>query len=908
MRTRRLLALTLMVCLGLPFSLSAQDTPTPEPSTNTPEPPTATFTDLPSATPVPPTDTPLPTETSLPTATLEPSFTPTELPSPTLTPTFTLAPSETMTETWTPTPSITASAIETATATATHTATPLPPEPGLQLQFWRTFDEGGDFFADFYGERTGLVYAGLSGYTLFLNNRALAVTAQDYGDVVAQATFILTDGNARLSVRAADFQTVSGYTAAIRVDGQLTLLRDGVEVANALLPISEAYTVRLSAFGDMIRIAVNGAEVLQYVDPQPLLGGLVTLGSTIPDTGWVLSDDVQIWTEATEEMSSFAAALAPNAAAFYRDVLGSNERMLFTGNNRLYYISNNFQPEEIEIPLQAALTLFSDGAFSPDGNWVAYACQQTVGAQGICVSRPDGSDFSLALTYVPPPCTGRYCFPDETTHTFRKPVWSPSGTQLAYTHEIVTSGNDGNYYEASIELRAFDLTTGTLTGTATELSGSHLCQSTVVWFGDTIYCNSFGSLTLGGNRYTEGILAINTVTNTSQLAVQLGIRYSGNVWEHCGEMAAAPIGISNNVRFVCSRMTHQYSYPTSIIRFNLALFTLNNPTAQDWIYPTPISGTIGNQMLSPNSDRLVYTSNGVTMLSAFNLETGQRQQPQPYGAIPLFYDMSQWQTCVTTGCSVPVQPTATPIVTATPLPLPTDELEGQPCQEDYLDYLNRLPLGTAVGEREDYEWWWRVQRYNQNYRPRPTGNDAEGNSVSVQVHHTSQGLWMEEAFRLDIARSFYDQTAHLNAPGIMMPRDNHREANRLNLLTANEANEISWEQMWSEEDFQRYSPSMSREDFTSIAFQMLNAARTPRKCVELFKKRFLEFSYELICRATLEGIINDLPIQARQLKAWIEEETGLSIDAIACSQTPRITVVSNSIRERLSVRREEAYA
>ena len=135
-----------LIFLVLPEALQPTATPIPPTETPTPTPtvaaptatpePTATFAPPPSPTPVvlPPTETPTPTETPEPTATFTPA--PTDTPTPT--PTNTATPEPTATHTPTPVPTDTPAPTATATntpvptSTSTPTATPEPtmtPEP-----------------------------------------------------------------------------------------------------------------------------------------------------------------------------------------------------------------------------------------------------------------------------------------------------------------------------------------------------------------------------------------------------------------------------------------------------------------------------------------------------------------------------------------------------------------------------------------------------------------------------------------------------------------------------------------------------------------------------------------------------------------------------------------------------------
>ncbi len=125
-----------LIFLVLPEALQPTATPIPPTETPTPTPtvaaptatpePTATFAPPPSPTPVvlPPTATPTPTETPVPTATFTPA--PTDTPTPTPTSTATPEPTATPVPTDTPAPTATATFTPVPTSTSTPTAIPEP--------------------------------------------------------------------------------------------------------------------------------------------------------------------------------------------------------------------------------------------------------------------------------------------------------------------------------------------------------------------------------------------------------------------------------------------------------------------------------------------------------------------------------------------------------------------------------------------------------------------------------------------------------------------------------------------------------------------------------------------------------------------------------------------------------------
>ncbi len=113
----------------IPPTETPEPTPTPVTPTATPE-PTATPVPPPSPTPVvlPPTATPIPTETPVPTATFTPvpTDTPTPIPTDTPTPVPTTTKTPTPVPTDTPAPTATATHTPTPTNTSTPTSTPQP--------------------------------------------------------------------------------------------------------------------------------------------------------------------------------------------------------------------------------------------------------------------------------------------------------------------------------------------------------------------------------------------------------------------------------------------------------------------------------------------------------------------------------------------------------------------------------------------------------------------------------------------------------------------------------------------------------------------------------------------------------------------------------------------------------------
>lgn len=286
---RILSAAMVAVCFAflLPLTITAQDADTTaEPiaaMTDEAEAPTELPTEAPTETPAP-TSEPLPTAipTDIPTEVIEtPIIEPTA--EATVEPTDDFVPS---------TPIV---------VTDEPTAT-LPPEPALRLLAAETFDSG-DLSRWRRGAGWSLV-AVEGGQSLELRETSGAIQFAEgsFRDVAVQARFQLTTGTAQLLVR----QTSEGvYSASLSPDGRVELARSGVVLAvNSVAPSQPGWRVlRLSAMDGLLRVAVDGMEVIALEDESPLPAGAVSLAGLLPATESALRvDDVEIWLAESEPL------------------------------------------------------------------------------------------------------------------------------------------------------------------------------------------------------------------------------------------------------------------------------------------------------------------------------------------------------------------------------------------------------------------------------------------------------------------------------------------------------------------------------------------------------------------------------------------------------------------------------
>lgn len=278
-RLTLLLLVALLLALGSAATL-AQD----EQAEQTPE-ATAPLTDFP--TDLPPTEAPTSIPTDIPPieataeATVEPTL---EVPAET-------------------TPDVT----EVPTAVPSATPPGLPDEPALALLYADSFADGtasawtlGEGWTVIASEADFALQGGSSALELALYDNLL--------DVAVQARLWSASGAAHLNVRAS---VVGSYTAELLPEDTVNLYRAGVLLQTAAVPPLEAgpwRSLRLSAIGGTLRVAVDGVEVLALEDPAPLPPGKIVVSGG--ENAMFRLDDVQVWLPADQPIPP-TAVLAP---------------------------------------------------------------------------------------------------------------------------------------------------------------------------------------------------------------------------------------------------------------------------------------------------------------------------------------------------------------------------------------------------------------------------------------------------------------------------------------------------------------------------------------------------------------------------------------------------------------------
>jgi TolB protein len=441
-------------------------------------------------------EAPLPTEIVLPSETpteaTAPTATPTETPTATLIPTDTPVLLETATQaaevttavevtaevTTVPevTPDVTLVTLQSETLTEIPTATSLPPEPLLGLLYSDDFLAGDTSLWTLDSGWT--LTFGQSSFNLQVVNSDAPATFEgvlDLFNVVAEVRFTINAGEIRLNVR----ESAAGvYTASLDSGGLLRLYRSGQELGSALIgavPAGTWRTLRLSTIEGVLRVAVDGTEIITVQDTLPLPAGKVSLAATVLSN--ILVSDFGLWIPQNELLArsiqgpteaAFSAQLQSSPLmspltvesisriAFYSnqtgnvdiyimDADGGNVTRLTThsGNDthptispvgdKIAFVSNRDGNTEIYVmnidgSAQTRVTnnsvVDSEPHWSPDGTKIAFTSIRSGLPNGIYTMNADGSNQQRL---------------SGTTYTDFNPDWSPDGTKIAFRREGVPS-------------------------------------------------------------------------------------------------------------------------------------------------------------------------------------------------------------------------------------------------------------------------------------------------------------------------------------------------------------------------------------------------------------------------------------------------------------------------------------
>jgi hypothetical protein len=249
-----------------------------------------------------------------------------------------------------------------------------------------------------------------NGYAYYLppNSPIIAFDEARLADVVVEVR-LFSAGTGSVIVRDSE---AGRYTVTLDAAGQLTLYRSELALASSLVtPFdpNQWRSLRVSAMGDLLRVSVNGVEVLTASDPAPLPAGRIAFVNAADE---LYVDDFIVWIPQIEGMPDLNAADAPMAMAFQASSFsapfnGSAEwttaldsdppNRLIVGNT----IPGLYTQADISYAdASGSGTLFTVPAshprynevydVSPDGKWLAYMCRIGTHADICLVPLSDG--------------------------------------------------------------------------------------------------------------------------------------------------------------------------------------------------------------------------------------------------------------------------------------------------------------------------------------------------------------------------------------------------------------------------------------------------------------------------------------------------------------------------------------
>lgn len=329
----------ILLSVDKPILLTAQDAPDTSPITDqiTPVVDELTF--------APPTETATATETA--SATLTATASATETPSATASETPTLGPTEpaTATSSATPLDTPTLGPTEPATFTPLWTETPFPtltlppmltatatlpspfgPEPPLQPLLTDTFDTGALYFWTLGAGWSLIASEGGQALANPAGDEPVTFVHHTLTDLAVQLRVHFEAGMFRLSLRQSE---AGAYTALLSADGQVALYRGTSVLGAALVPPNQPgqwRTLRLSAIGDLLRVQVDGVEVMAVQDAAPLLQGTFAFAGVGASGGVVLDDVVVVAANimpAATPTFIFTPTITPTPSMFSAELTGN---------------------------------------------------------------------------------------------------------------------------------------------------------------------------------------------------------------------------------------------------------------------------------------------------------------------------------------------------------------------------------------------------------------------------------------------------------------------------------------------------------------------------------------------------------------------------------------------------------
>ena len=780
-------------------------------------------------------------------------------------------------------PSLTASATSTATATTTQTPsvtpsqtvpptvteTPIPPEPGLELIFEENFDFI-DYPRDLAGIFGNVVYDGQDFVLLQpYSDHLVEIQFPAPSDVVVQAEFTVPAGAVRLNIRETP---INSYSAVLDANGGVTLYRSGIAVQSTQSGVAagQPHMFRVSAMGDLIRIAVDNVEVLTFADPTPLVGGLVSFKAEGLGADPLRVDDITLWAPA--QSLGFAAAAQTTSSTYFNNDsslypaifrTGRPERMGGIIQSHIWaHVDQNGVETSFSIqPLNYMYATFLNPEISPDGNWVAHSCFDR------SLDHTDRVICVMNITAIGNSVPGAIHF-QVTTHApatgwDEDPTWSPDGQSIMYR------SRDG--------LRKVDVDFTLRRGINDVFFHANQCYD-LNWEGEFLFCRTLG---IGTTPSIQAIW-INELGNPVYTL-------SSDIYDnHLNAVQLDPDGSSYRYAFIAGDCVVSTSDGWTFSRCRPVWGTLQwDWQLGDWTFPQPqnleqldITAYGGEPgfpfhcrlfnyaFLSPQGDLMSYEGRDLCEINGlWNSYIVELKQQQPEEYVIIGHVEDWWSGYG----ELPVNATATAEMQLTAQATQTQGviLLTQTAQTQPTATLTPIPPETATAiamtltaqatpyegnECEPGQPWWRNQTHDQNEQ-RPEFPDPVG---KTQSHHGVNTQWMETQFG-----DFYHGST---APTVLMPdRPNHN-------LTRGGFN--TWRATWrrthpvppgTPPDQWSWKEQASWQEIEDLANDLFEQSHTPQACRDAYWDAFREMVQDAICE-WLQNNINNLPTLPQQVQ------------------------------------------
>ncbi|KAB2893767.1 MAG: hypothetical protein F9K28_07400 [Bacteroidetes bacterium] len=304
-------------------------------------------------------------------------------------------------------------------------------------------------------------------------------------DVIVEARFSIVEGIGQLIVRHSG---QGEYIATLESNGTVSLYRrDTLLATTSITPLSSGrwYTLRLSAIDQVLRVSVNGNEVIRAADPQPLPPGMVMLADGRSTENNLFIDDFNVW----GTISSPPVAI-PTPALLVETTSFSNpnaEIVFYSMNDFQIYTTDRSGGNRTQLTSTGAINFSPE--WSPDGSKIAFVSSLTGGdeifvmnADGTSLQQvtsgvaandgitwsPDGDKIAFSFlgdVYTVSPGSSSNKIADDEEDHFGSLTWSPVSNEV-----LVENTNPEWIYAAIYRMDATsgDLSSGALTGEASD--------------------------------------------------------------------------------------------------------------------------------------------------------------------------------------------------------------------------------------------------------------------------------------------------------------------------------------------------------------------------------------------------------------------------------------------------------